>query len=191
MNGRTVGLEIVYPGNLPMTQAQYKSAVLFGRVVADLFANGNPEYIRGHAETNGYTGDGKWDPGKAPGVTIDLAQYRWDIDNQPLTEEFLMGLTPNQQQQMYDETAKPYVQTGTSQGQVIANIQQFLDDVQEYSGIPAAELLHQVYGVLADNYVQSGESIGRSVSDIEKKTDKLQKAVDDLTALIKSLHPQT
>ena len=81
MNGRTVGLEIVYPGNTPMTQAQYDSMILFGRVVADLFAGGNADVIRAHAETNGWPGDGKWDPGFAPGQTINMDTVRNLIRN--------------------------------------------------------------------------------------------------------------
>lgn len=81
MNRYTVGLEIVYPGNQPMTDAQWRSMILFGRAVVDLFAGGDPEHVRAHAETNGRTGDGKWDPGFAPGQTIDMAAVRRDIGN--------------------------------------------------------------------------------------------------------------
>jgi len=81
MNFYTVGLEIVYPGDRPMTDAQYRSMILFGRAVADMFAGGDAEYVRAHAETNGRTGDGKWDPGFAPGQTIDMAAVRRDISN--------------------------------------------------------------------------------------------------------------
>lgn len=76
MNYYTVGLEIVYPGNSPMTEAQYRSALGFSKAVADLFGGGNIEVVRAHAETNGRGGDGKWDPGYAPGKTIDMGQFR-------------------------------------------------------------------------------------------------------------------
>lgn len=76
MNRYTVGLEIVYPGNSPMTDAQYRAALVFARAVADLFGGGDIEVVRAHGETNGRGGDGKWDPGWAPGQTIDMAKFR-------------------------------------------------------------------------------------------------------------------
>jgi N-acetylmuramoyl-L-alanine amidase. len=75
-NYYTVGLEIVYPGNKPMTDAQYATSKKFGRTVADLFADGNLEYVRGHGEVNGRGYDGKWDPGWAPGQMIDMNVFR-------------------------------------------------------------------------------------------------------------------
>lgn len=72
----TVGLEIVYPGNSPMTDAQYKTAVKFTKVVADTFAGGDVEYVRGHYEVNGRGYEGKWDPGYAPGLNIDMNALR-------------------------------------------------------------------------------------------------------------------
>lgn len=79
LNRYSVGLEIVYPGDRPMTDAQYRTAVRFSRVVADMFGGGNVECIRAHAETNGAPGDGKWDPGYAPGKTIDMTKFRRDV----------------------------------------------------------------------------------------------------------------
>ena len=75
-NYYTVGLEIVYPGNTPMTDAQYATAKKFGRTVADLFADGDLEYVRGHGEVNGKGYEGKWDPGWAPGLMIDMNVFR-------------------------------------------------------------------------------------------------------------------
>ncbi len=75
-NYYTVGLEIVYPGNSPMTDAQYKTAVKFTKVVADTFAGGDVEYVRGHYEVNGRGYEGKWDPGYAPGQNIDMNALR-------------------------------------------------------------------------------------------------------------------
>lgn len=78
MNYYTVGLEIVYPGDKPMTDAQMKTAKVFAKAVADLFGGGNIEVVRAHAETNGNApgGDGKWDPGFGPGQTIDMTKLR-------------------------------------------------------------------------------------------------------------------
>lgn len=80
MNRLTVGLEIVYPGRAPMRPAQYRAALIFAETVADLFAGGDIESVRAHAETNGDTpgGSGKWDPGFAPSRTIDMAAFRRD-----------------------------------------------------------------------------------------------------------------
>lgn len=75
-NFYTVGLEIVYPGNSPMTDAQYQTALLFAKIVADLFAGGDLEYVRGHYEVNGRGYDGKWDPGYKPGTNIDMNAFR-------------------------------------------------------------------------------------------------------------------
>lgn len=75
-NYYTVGLEIVYPGTSPMTDAQYATAKKFGRAVADLFADGNIEYVRGHGEVNGRGYAGKWDPGWSPDKMIDMNVFR-------------------------------------------------------------------------------------------------------------------
>lgn len=75
-NYYTVGLEIVYPGISPMTDAQYRTALVFSKVVADMFAGGNLEYVRGHYEVNGYGYQGKWDPGWKPGTPIDMNAFR-------------------------------------------------------------------------------------------------------------------
>lgn len=71
-NKRVWGHEIVYPGTSPMTGAQYRSAVILGKVVADI-VGGDNNRIRAHAETSI---TGKWDPGYASGRTIDMAAFR-------------------------------------------------------------------------------------------------------------------
>jgi hypothetical protein len=72
-NRRVLGLEIVYPGTVPMKPAQYRSALIWAAVVADVVGGGNIERVRAHAETSV---TGKWDPGYAPGHTIDMAAFR-------------------------------------------------------------------------------------------------------------------
>lgn len=75
-NFYTVGLEIVYPGSSPMTDAQYQTSLKFSKIVADLFAGGDLEYVRGHYEVNGRGYNGKWDPGYKPGTPIDMNVFR-------------------------------------------------------------------------------------------------------------------
>jgi hypothetical protein len=75
-NYYTVGLEIVYPGTSPMTDAQYQTTLIFSKVVADTFCGGDLEYVRGHLEVNGKGYEGKWDPGKGPGVSYDMNLLR-------------------------------------------------------------------------------------------------------------------
>lgn len=72
-NRRVLGLEIVYPGTTPMRAAQYRSALVWSRIVADVVGGGNIERVRAHAETSI---TGKFDPGDAPGRTIDMAAFR-------------------------------------------------------------------------------------------------------------------
>jgi hypothetical protein len=70
-NRLVMGLEICYPGSSPMTAAQYRSATVFAYAMAVLF--GDIQRARAHAETSR---EGKWDPGYAPGLTIDMAAFR-------------------------------------------------------------------------------------------------------------------
>lgn len=86
-NYYTLGLEIVYPGSTPMTDAQYHTALKFSRAVADMFAGGDLEYVRGHSEVNGRGYAGKWDPGHKPGTAIDMNQFRTDARNLGKVEE--------------------------------------------------------------------------------------------------------
>lgn len=77
-NRYVVGLEIVYPGTQPMTDAQYRTACIWARVVADVVGRGNIESVRAHAETSV---TGKWDPGYAQGKTIDMNAFRRDASH--------------------------------------------------------------------------------------------------------------
>lgn len=69
------GHEIVYPGTVPMTAAQYRSATILGAVVSEILKRPNAEWCRGHAETSI---TGKYDPGYAPNRTYDLNKMRAD-----------------------------------------------------------------------------------------------------------------
>jgi hypothetical protein len=67
------GHEIVYPGTKPMTDAQYRSAVILGAVISKILRRPNADWCRGHRETSI---TGKWDPGYADGKTYDLNKMR-------------------------------------------------------------------------------------------------------------------
>lgn len=70
-NRLVMGLEICYPGSQPMTSAQYHTALVFAKAMEVIF--GTVERARAHAETSV---EGKWDPGFAPGQTIDMTYFR-------------------------------------------------------------------------------------------------------------------
>lgn len=86
-NRRVLGLEIVYPGTEPMKDVQYRSALVWARVVADVVGHGDIERVRAHAETSI---TGKWDPGYAPGKTIDMTAFRRDALEEDMTPEQLL-----------------------------------------------------------------------------------------------------
>jgi hypothetical protein len=94
-NRRVVGLEIVYPGSSPMTPAQYRTACVWARVVADVCGGGNVDSVRAHAETSV---TGKWDPGFAPSRTIDMARFRRDAAGAGNGAD----LTPDERDALYD-----------------------------------------------------------------------------------------
>ena len=84
-NPRTFGLEIDYGGNVAMSPGQYLAALIFTRALADVLAGGDVQIVRAHAETSK---TGKWDPGWAPGRTIDMTRFRRDAAALiPITEE--------------------------------------------------------------------------------------------------------
>jgi hypothetical protein len=72
-NPRVLGLEIVYPGTVPMRTAQYRAALIWSRIVADVVGHANIQRIRAHAEVSV---TGKWDPGDANGRTINMPAFR-------------------------------------------------------------------------------------------------------------------
>jgi hypothetical protein len=82
-NPRSFGDEIDYGGNVPMTPGQRKAALIFGRGVTTVLRR-STDYIRAHAETSV---TGKWDPGYAPGKTIDMATFRRDAANLTAAQE--------------------------------------------------------------------------------------------------------
>lgn len=72
------GHEIIYPGDQPMTPAQYKTACILAKICTDVFGYGDINRAKGHAETSI---TGKWDPGYALGKTLDLNKFRSDAKN--------------------------------------------------------------------------------------------------------------
>lgn len=88
-NPRVLGLEIDYAGTVPMVPGQYRAGLIFGRGVCEVLGR-STEYVRAHAETSV---TGKWDPGYAPGRTIDMAAFRRDAaalileDDMPLSDD--------------------------------------------------------------------------------------------------------
>jgi hypothetical protein len=87
-NKRVMGLEIVYPGTTPMRDVQFRSALMWSRIVAQVCGHGDVQRIRAHAETSI---TGKWDPGDAPGRTINMAAYRAAVLTTPEAD-----LTPDE-----------------------------------------------------------------------------------------------
>ncbi|HEX6471145.1 MAG TPA: N-acetylmuramoyl-L-alanine amidase [Streptosporangiaceae bacterium] len=110
-NRRVMGLEIVYPGTAPMTDAQRRSATAWSRVVTDVLGNGDIERARAHAETSV---TGKWDPGYAPGKTIDMRQFRADAAR-ALTQGVAATMNPALYKQQYDIAYGANSKTGEHQ----------------------------------------------------------------------------
>jgi len=100
------GHEIIYPGDQPMTAAQYRTACILAKICTDVFGYGDINRAKGHAETSI---TGKWDPGYAPGRTIDLNKLRSDARNSlnvPIVKkEDDMALTTASYEPTYDKAA--------------------------------------------------------------------------------------
>lgn len=132
MNRVTAGLEIVYPGDQPMRDAQYRTATTFGKVVADLAAGGDMECVRAHFETNGNVpgGNGKWDPGYAPGRSIDMGRFRADAANSG------GGGGPAPGPQPGDPNAMATLTYGMMNDDRVRHLQQFLNDCNWQPELP-------------------------------------------------------
>jgi len=181
-NYYTVGLEIVYPGTQPMTNAQYITAGKFAKAVADLFCGGNIQYIRGHGEVNGKGEEGKWDPGYASGLMIDMNKFRADALNQ----EDELATSAELIQQMYNEVSKTYTERGVPFGDAMVKWLDWHDGIEQGTGTTPAAAFTQVYDVVAENFVESGEALGKTTADTEKKVDALTAAVIELKTLVTS-----
>ncbi len=67
------GHEIVYPGTVSMTAAQYRTAVIVSKIGVDIWGYGDVNRIKFH---QGTSITGKWDPGYASGKTYDIRAFR-------------------------------------------------------------------------------------------------------------------
>jgi hypothetical protein len=106
-NPRSFGDEIDYGGNVPMTPGQRKAALIFGRGVTTVLRRPT-DYIKAHAETSV---TGKWDPGYAPGKTIDMNQFRRDAaalqeDDMPLTDAEIERIASRSRDMVWSTLAK-------------------------------------------------------------------------------------
>lgn len=169
-NYYTVGLEIVYPGTRPMTGAQYETAKVFAKTVADTFCNGNIEYVRGHGEVNGVGFEGKWDPGYAPGKMLDMNAFRAEARN--TSGEPFMALTEAQQQYMYEslvdirnDLSIPYVETGVSTGNVIKYLNEAVQDMRNDLALP---------------YLNNNKSTGAVIADLEERLTNIETLIKDI-----------
>lgn len=88
------GMENDYAGNSPMSPEQYRTSLVFA--IACKRRYGSIERCRAHMETSI---EGKWDPGYAPGRTIDMTTFRRDAlaleASGGTFQEDDMPLTPN------------------------------------------------------------------------------------------------
>jgi hypothetical protein len=172
-NYYTVGIEIVYPGKSPMTAAQYSTAKVFAKTVADLFCGGDLQYIRGHGEVNGYGYEGKWDPGYTQGKMIDMNAFRAEARNATTGGPF-MALSDAQQQYIYEslvdlrtDLSVPYLQGGVSTGNVIKYLYEAMVDIRTDLSTP---------------YVTNGKSTGRVITDLEERLTKIEDLIKGVSA---------
>lgn len=126
-NRTVLGLEIVYPGTAPMTDAQYRSATAWARVVADVVGWGDIERVRAHAETST---TGKWDPGCGPDQTIDMARFR--ADSASGVEDDLANVSDAEKAQLLEGASSVLygVEGQRNAGPVALNLNTVLNDVK-------------------------------------------------------------
>jgi len=104
-NRRVLGLEIVYPGTVAMRDAQYRAAMAWTRVVTDVCGFSDIQRGRAHAETSI---TGKWDPGYAPGRTIDMTAFRAQAIQQRQQEDDMTGEEREWLRQIWEVVGKSY-----------------------------------------------------------------------------------
>ncbi|SDG94792.1 hypothetical protein [Klenkia brasiliensis] len=96
-NPQTWGHEIDYAGSAPMLAGQLLVALALTRALGNLLGRGSVEIVRAHQETSV---TGKWDPGYAPGRTVDMAAFRRQAAAITPVEEFLMALSDAEQREL-------------------------------------------------------------------------------------------
>jgi len=145
------GHEIVYPGTVPMSDLQMRTALILGAVVAAIIKAPNAEIARGHAETSI---TGKWDPGNAPSHTIDLAWMRsmvWPIvQGQPSPVNNPIASPP----------VLPTLSYGMRNNSSVAHLQAFLNAYPWKPALPilpvTGNYLDQTKSVMAAAQVRMG-----------------------------------
>lgn len=157
------GHEIVYPGDKPMTDAQYNTMLILGDVLTEILGRANSEWIRSHYETSI---TGKWDPGYAPGKTIDMSIVRKQIndgtggvDLTPEEHGWLKGL---------NDVFGPYFKEsgGKAIGLGIWQIEQAIGEAFKLSG---------------------GKTIGRLINELNDKVDGLDTPSVDTVQLAQKI----
>lgn len=107
------GVEVMFPGITPWTDAQYRSARVLGGVISGILRHPNPEYVRAHAECSR---SGKWDPGsgRGSGATFDMNRFRreiWDaLRHTPPPEDDMAGLTDEEHRWLQEIHTKETIQ---------------------------------------------------------------------------------
>jgi N-acetylmuramoyl-L-alanine amidase-like protein len=133
-NNRVWGHETVYPGDQPMTDAQYRTAAILARICTDVFGYGDIERARAHAETSG---EGKWDPGYAPGLTIDMGAFRSDALN--IQEDDLSAAAEEMISQIYASMSKMSAQRGIDVGDAFVSMFDSLKPVAVETGLKGSD----------------------------------------------------
>lgn len=116
-NRVTWGLEICYPGSQSMTAEQYRTALVFAEINRRLF--GDIERCRAHAETSR---EGKWDPGFAPGQTINMGVFRADALN--IQEGEFSVSASDQVNAMFQSVSSVYARTGKDWSDILVEMDQ-------------------------------------------------------------------
>lgn len=164
-NYHTVGLEIVYPGTTPMTIAQYRTSVALSRVVVDLYAGGNAEYVRAHAEVNGRGYQGKWDPGKGVGTEhIDMNAFRNAV------RDWSNDMQANEYIKWYDGTDSDFVTT-------MKYLQSAVQDLYTKFNMPVLDSGGKAYKIsgfdllrtVDINGIKLDQLLARSVADVDEE----------------------
>lgn len=155
-NRLVMGLEICYPGSQPMTDAQYRSAVIFARVMQIMY--GSVERARAHRETSI---EGKWDPGYAPGLTINMAQLRAAAAN--FEEEDLDGTQASQLQAIFNDVSA--------------------------QGAGGLGQLHRHVNFLGDLLIAKTNELGRRIDEQAGTPAPVQMTAEDRAAIVAALAP--
>jgi hypothetical protein len=154
------GHEIIYPGDKPMTAEQYRTACILAKICTDIFGYGDINRAKGHAETSI---TGKWDPGYAPGKTLDLNKFRADAKNSlassAIRKEDDMALNTESFDPTYNKAngEKPKAQRHTYVVPTIARVSTLY--ATSWLTIKCA------WGSIEEVYVQCVDSSGKTLSE--------------------------